>query len=524
MGDLKAVYLGGVEGKLKNLQLSEAEKKGIKIGRKQACSSQVSKLQAVGKLISERPARAEHVGRTLGGVWSPLFGVECKDLGRNRFLFIFQQRADKEKALDAGPWRFNNDLLMMEDFMPSKTIDEYEFRTIPIWVRAYGIPMGMMSKETGDLIGEQIGKVIDVDPEICGDSMGAFMRIKVRIDITVPIMRFVTSFIDDEEEQEQENVMIPVGDDEEIELRRKKREMEEKIVSFTYEYLPDFCYSCGIIGHTEKSCPTRSRRTGSRQFGPWLRANIYMGSSSEERSRGSNDKGKFWPSNSAGNKGSGQGSDGPSWRRNVPSGDDEEGAGRNEGKEVTNPFTLKECEDQGAGERKRLDSNEKVVEEPSRKEQTLAIESSKAEEENNTTTKANRVSKGCGQTEINQQESNEITNQVETRTGMKMKELQKYANEGDILMEKKKGRTVKIMRQDRANKTQTQVNMATEAKKRGADDMEIDMEPVTEKKMKMEVEINATTDEGRTGEANTKAAEPKFDVKAGLANQSREAK
>ncbi|KAF7002938.1 hypothetical protein CFC21_018339 [Triticum aestivum] len=181
----------------------------------------------------------------------------------------------------------------MEDFVPSKTIDEYEFRTIPIWVRAYGVPMGMMSKETRDLIGEQIGKVIDVDPEISGDSMGAFMRIKVRIDITMPIMRFVTSFIDDEEEQEQENVMIPVGDDEEIELRRKKREMEEKIVSFTYEYLPDFCYSCGIIGHTKKSRPTRSRRTGSRQFGPWLRANIYKGSSSEERSRGSNDKGKF---------------------------------------------------------------------------------------------------------------------------------------------------------------------------------------------------------------------------------------
>ena len=82
MGDLKHAFLEGVEGKLRNLQLSEAEKKGIRIGRKQACSSQVSKLQAVGKLFSERLARAEHVGKSLGAAWSPFFGVECSNLGR----------------------------------------------------------------------------------------------------------------------------------------------------------------------------------------------------------------------------------------------------------------------------------------------------------------------------------------------------------------------------------------------------------------------------------------------------------
>ncbi|VAI04583.1 unnamed protein product [Triticum turgidum subsp. durum] len=288
-----AAYMEGVEIKFKNLQLCEAEKKGIRIGRKQACSSQVSKIQAVGKLFAERPARAEHVGRTLGGVWSPLFGVDCKDLGRNRFLFIFQQKADKEKALDVGPWRFNNDLLVMEDFVPSRTIDEYEFKTIPIWVRAYGIPIGMMNRETGDLVGEQIGEVIDVDPDVNGDSMGAFMRIKVKLDITIPIMRFITTFTEDEVEQEQKDEMILLGDDEMKEIRNEKKEGEEKIVSFTYEYLPDFCYSCGIIGHTEKSCRTRSRRTGSRQFGSWLRANMYKGISSEERSRAPNNKGKF---------------------------------------------------------------------------------------------------------------------------------------------------------------------------------------------------------------------------------------
>ncbi|KAM0887899.1 hypothetical protein ACQ4PT_028702 [Festuca glaucescens] len=133
MGDAKTANPECVEGKLKKLQLSKAEKKGIRIGRKQACSSKVSKLQAV----------------------------------------------DKDKALDGGPLTFNIELLVMEDFVPSKTIDEYEYKMIPIWVRAHGIPMGMMSRETSDLIGEQIGEVLDVDLDDSGDAMGDYMWIEM---------------------------------------------------------------------------------------------------------------------------------------------------------------------------------------------------------------------------------------------------------------------------------------------------------------------------------------------------------
>lgn len=50
--------------------------------------------------------------------------MEGKDLCRNRFLFTFHEKTNKDKALDVVPWSFNNDLLVMEDFVPSKTIDE----------------------------------------------------------------------------------------------------------------------------------------------------------------------------------------------------------------------------------------------------------------------------------------------------------------------------------------------------------------------------------------------------------------
>jgi hypothetical protein len=96
MGGEKASVLEGVEGRLKSLKLSDAEKKGIKLGKKQVCSPTMGKLQAVGKLYSVRPAKAEYVGRTLGKIWSPFSGVDCKDLGRNRFLFLFYEETGKK--------------------------------------------------------------------------------------------------------------------------------------------------------------------------------------------------------------------------------------------------------------------------------------------------------------------------------------------------------------------------------------------------------------------------------------------
>lgn len=188
----------------------------------------MGKLQAVGKLFSERLAKSKYFGRTLAVVWRPFSRVECKDMGRNRFLFTFHEEASKKKALENGPWMFNKNLLVMEDFVPSNTIDEYDFKMIPIWVGAYGIPMGMMSMETGDLLGEQIGEVLDVDLDDDGNAMGEFMRIKVRMDITSPIMRFVTLELEEDEEDQRHVHEEMMGDDEE-DKEGKKRKKKRKL-------------------------------------------------------------------------------------------------------------------------------------------------------------------------------------------------------------------------------------------------------------------------------------------------------
>jgi hypothetical protein len=47
-----------------------------------------------------------------------------------------------------GAWMFENELLVLEEFDPSKGLDEYTFTHVPIWVCVYKLPLGKMRRDT----------------------------------------------------------------------------------------------------------------------------------------------------------------------------------------------------------------------------------------------------------------------------------------------------------------------------------------------------------------------------------------
>ena len=57
-----------VEGQLKNLKLSEREKKGVKIGWSGSGKAGIVEPQALAKLMSEKPVFVEAMAKTLGKI------------------------------------------------------------------------------------------------------------------------------------------------------------------------------------------------------------------------------------------------------------------------------------------------------------------------------------------------------------------------------------------------------------------------------------------------------------------------
>lgn len=131
---------------------------------------------------------------------------------------------------------FGKDLVVVVNFDGNKMIDDVEFCWIPIWVRIMKMPLGMMNKTAGETIGDMISDVMEVDADDRELAIGQFLRVMVRLDIQKPLMRCVMT----------------------LDLGEAAKE-KKKWCPLVYEFLPDFCYTCGFIGHTDKSCDTQLR-------------------------------------------------------------------------------------------------------------------------------------------------------------------------------------------------------------------------------------------------------------------------
>ena len=182
-----------VEGMLGKLKLSKAEKKGIRVDSKMSGKEVVRDPQVVGKILSAKPIPPMAVVQSVGRVWCPLRGIECKDLGNNHFLITFKQTSGKRRAIDDGPWVVGKDLIVVAEFDGSKTLEEINFTIVPFWVKILKVPLGMLGREAGEILGEEIGEVLAVDEDDHNVSdAGCFLRVKVQIDIHKPLMRGVT--------------------------------------------------------------------------------------------------------------------------------------------------------------------------------------------------------------------------------------------------------------------------------------------------------------------------------------------
>ena len=139
----------------------------------------------------------------------------------------------------------SKELMVMADVDRSKTLDEIMFVSVSIWVRIMNLPLGLMNKDVRVTIGKEVGEYMMVDLEDGDVPIRRFLRVRVRLDIRKPLMRGVTV----QEEDGKPDRWCPL----------------------VYEYLPDFCYICGVIGHTEKGCSIKLKEGEISQFDKSLR-------------------------------------------------------------------------------------------------------------------------------------------------------------------------------------------------------------------------------------------------------------
>jgi hypothetical protein len=118
------------------------------------------------------------------------------------------------------------------------------FNKMEVWVRVLDLPLDMMNRVYGELIGNWIGEYRSVDVEEDGTTWGEELRIRVAIRVDQPLLHGVR--ICESEERE-------VG----------------HWFDLKYEKIPHFCFDCGLLIHPDGKCLAEKQEL--KQWGKWLR-------------------------------------------------------------------------------------------------------------------------------------------------------------------------------------------------------------------------------------------------------------
>ncbi|KAL4368506.1 hypothetical protein GQ457_05G022370 [Hibiscus cannabinus] len=200
----------------------------------------------VGCVLSLGPLDCGRVARLFRTIWKDDKVQTITEINPNFFLIAFASSSDRDNVLKRGPWDFQKQWFALEPADTARTIHDYTFQYMCIWVRIHNIPLSLMTEALARTLGACIGKVVMTDTRLEDGNMGEFLRVRVSLDTTKPLRRCVTL-----SRSNAKAILCPLQ----------------------YERVPIFCHGCGFIGHIVLQCPTTPQGDDQKlQYGAWLRA------------------------------------------------------------------------------------------------------------------------------------------------------------------------------------------------------------------------------------------------------------
>jgi hypothetical protein len=175
-------------------------------------------------------------------VWNLSRDPICREAGENLFIFQMHCLGDWKKVVHQGPWTFHGWGVLIEDYDGLSDPETFVFGGIHVWAEIHDIPELYRKQEVLDDLARRVGKVKEIQmfPKLFFE--GNYARFRVRIDITRPLMRFVS-------------LTLPEG----------KRRLLVK-----YEKIPFFCKRCGLLGHDHEECGDGVWTEQQLQYGTWI--------------------------------------------------------------------------------------------------------------------------------------------------------------------------------------------------------------------------------------------------------------
>ncbi|CAI0551224.1 unnamed protein product [Linum tenue] len=153
--------------------------------------------------------------------------MEILDLNNSTFLVNFSEEKDYLNALTGGPWVILDHYLVVHQWSHTFRTSDKPHRSVVAWVQLPELPIHFYHREVLFALGNLLGRTVKLDYHTEHMERGKFARIAVELDMNKP-----------------------------LKTRIRLDGFWQQVV---YENLPEICFECGHIGHTESTCPTLIR-------------------------------------------------------------------------------------------------------------------------------------------------------------------------------------------------------------------------------------------------------------------------
>lgn len=223
------------------------EDNGIIVGAVEEQNKKESFL-LVGRFLTEKNINFQAMQNVLASLWRPKEGMEVHDIGGYIYSFVFYHVLDLRKVMEGGPWSFEQNMLVYHQIHNEEDPSQVALNVMNIWVQIHGIPKGFILEFFLESIGNFVGKYVKSDPASFDGTWRQYVRIRVQLDVQKPLKR---------------------------RMKIKREGGSWNWVNFKYERMENFCFVCGIIGHTERECNVvyaHPEKEVERAYGTWLRA------------------------------------------------------------------------------------------------------------------------------------------------------------------------------------------------------------------------------------------------------------
>ena len=125
----------------------------------------------------------------MASLWRPDRGVCIKDLSSTLFLFKCFHEIDIKRVIDLGPWMFDQHILIVQRLGIDEQPQNVPLFHTSFWIQIYNLPIGFQSEKILQIIGNYVGKFVELDENNLIGIWRNYMRIRVSIDVRQPLKR-----------------------------------------------------------------------------------------------------------------------------------------------------------------------------------------------------------------------------------------------------------------------------------------------------------------------------------------------